>query len=340
MAIREFGALPSGPVHEITIGDAATLQARVLTWGAVLRDLVLASDSGGERHVVLGLNTLSDYVEHSPYFGAIVGRVANRIAHGRFCLDGVEHRTQLNDHERHSLHGGSDSFGKRNWRLERHDAQSVTLALTSPDGDAGYPGQVEVSCTYRICAPTSLRLELEATAEAPTPINLAPHSYFKLDDSPDILDHTLVINADFYTPVDEETIPTGEVRSVAGTAFDFRAPRPIRRLRENGERVRYDTNFVLRGACQGLAHAATLTSPTTHVALEVWTDAPGLQFYDGFKLNVAPSGLNGARYPANTGLCLETQYFPDSPNHPHFPSVILRPGQRYRHVCEYRLKQP
>lgn len=335
-ALREFGILPAGPVHEISIGDPDALQARVLTWGAVLRDLVLTGRGGRGRHIVLGLNTLPDYLQHSPNFGAIVGRVANRIAHGRFCLDGVVHRAPLNDQGRHSVHGGGDGFGKRVWRLAHHDQASVTLALTSPHGDAGYPGAVEASCTYRVCTPATLRIELSASADRPTPLNLAPHSYFRLDDASDILDHDLQIHADFYTPVDEESIPTGEIRRVAGTPCDFRVARAVRRLDQNGQRVRYDVNFVLRSGCKELVHAATLSSARSGVALEVWTSAPGLQFYDGFKLNVAPPGLNGERYIANAGLCLETQHFPDSPNRPHFPSVVLRPGERYRHICEYR----
>lgn len=335
-APRVFGTLPGGSVHEVAIGDPSMLHARVLTWGAVLRELVFIDRSGCAHSVVLGLNTLPDYVQHSPNFGAIIGRVANRIAHGRFCLDGVVHHTPRNDHGRHSLHGGGDGFSRRVWRIDRHDEHSVTLALTSPEGDAGYPGTIEASCTYRVCAPATLRIEMCAATDAPTPLNFAPHSYFRLDDAPDILDHRLQIDADFYTPVDAEGIPTGEVCRVDGTHFDFRAPRIVRRQDENGERVRYDLNFALRGGCDVLAHAATLSSTRSGVALEVWTNAPGVQLYDGFKLNVAPPGLNGAHYGANAGLCLETQHFPDSPNRPHFPSIILRPGERYTHTVEYR----
>lgn len=335
-ALRVFGALPSGSVHEITIGEPSILQARVLTWGAVLRDLVLVDRAGRARRVVLGLNTLPDYLQHSPSFGAIVGRVANRIAHGRFCLDGVMHHAPLNDHGKHSLHGGGQGFSRRPWRLDHYDSSSVTLALSSPAGDAGYPGSVDVRCVYRVCEASKLRIELSATTDAATPLNLAPHSYFNLDDAPDILDHMLQINADFYTPVDAESIPTGEIRRAEGTPYDFRNARAVRCVDASGERVRYDLNFALRGGCNELAHAATVSSTRSGVALEVWTSAPGVQFYDGYKLNVAPPGLGGARYGANAGLCLETQGFPDSPNRPHFPSVILRPRERYTHTTEYR----
>jgi aldose 1-epimerase len=283
---------------------------------------------------VLGLNSLADYIAHSPHFGATAGRFANRIANGRFTLDGHVYQLPLNEKGRATLHGGPTGFGKRPWHLEGHDAASVALTLRSADGDNGFPGALEARCVYMLVAPATLRIEMSATTDAPTIVNLAHHSYFNLDGSPDARDHELTINADFYTPLDEDLIPTGEIRSVAGTPYDFRRPRPVR---QPGAPA-YDLSFVLpfADAATGLVHAATLRSPRGDLSMQVWTSEPALQFYDAAKLNCPVPGLGGARYGPFAGLCFEAQRFPDSPNRRHFTSAVLRPGERYRQITEYR----
>ena len=339
MTVREFGRLGEDAVQEITIRSKAGAQAKVITWGAVLRDFHVPLPSGGRQRVVLGLQTIEDYVERSPHMGAIAGRYANRVANGDFLLDGVEYKLDRNQAGRHSLHGGGAAFGKRLWRLAAHDESSVTLTLVSPDGDGGYPGQLTAVCVYRLVEPATLRVELSAVSDKPTIVNLAQHAYWNLDGSPSVLDHELEVEASFYTPVDEDLIPTGEVSAVAGTPFDFRSPRAIRYPGEAGAPFRYDHNFVLsapRPSEGRLRRAARLRSPRNGLTLELFTTEPGVQVYDGHKVDVAAPGLDGAPYGANAGLCLESQVWPDGPNQPHFPDPTLRPDRVYRQVSEYR----
>ncbi|MGH8174869.1 MAG: aldose epimerase family protein [Steroidobacter sp.] len=344
MEPRVFGILDGQPVYEVSLRSESGMRAQVITWGAAVRDLCGPPRGERSRHLVLGLNTLEDYLQYSAHFGAVAGRFANRIANGRFLLDGAAYQLPVNDGGKHSLHGGGAGFGRRSWQLARWDDASVTLTLVSPEGDNGYPGAVFVTCTYRLIEPAILRVELTAISDAPTPLNLSHHSYFNLDGSPDILGHTLQVAADFYTPTDAEDIPTGEIRSVQGTHHDFREPRAVRRVDALGRRVCYDTNFVLRRSgqaglwAQDLNHAATLGSSTQEVSLEVWTTEPGLQVYDGYKLKLPVAGLDGAFYGPSSGICLEPQHFPDSPNRAHFPNTILQPGRVYRQLTEYRFQ--
>jgi aldose 1-epimerase len=337
MTISPFGEVDGTPVQEILIRSPAGARANVITWGAVLRDLVVPLAGGGQQRVVVGLETLEHYLAHSSYFGAIAGRYANRIGFGRFSLDGKEYQADRNQAGKHTLHGGSGSFGKRPWQLAGCDESSATLVLRSPDGDMGFPGALTVTCVYRLVEKATLRVELTATTDATTIVNLAHHSYFNLDGSPDILEHEMQVNASFITPVDEDLIPTGEIRAVQGTAFDFRKSRPIRRS-ENGQQARYDHNFVLDGPrpTPGALRSAVLArSPLNGLTMEVRTTEPGVQFYDGGKLDVPVPGLDGARYGAFAGFALEPQVFPDSPNKAHFPDPTLRPGEVYRQVTEY-----
>jgi aldose 1-epimerase len=336
-----FGIHQGLPVEEIRLRSGGA-EAAVISFGAVLRDLVVPARHGPQR-VVLGLATMEDYAAHSPHFGAIAGRFANRIRHGRFTLDGETFQLPLNQDNRHALHGGGHGLGKQVWQVGARGDDFVTLTHVWPDGEAGFPGTLVTACTYRLNGAT-LRIELSASADRATPVNLCHHSYFNLDGSSTILDHDLELAADFYTPADADWIPTGEVLAVAGTPFDFRSPRPIRLVDAAGERVRYDHNVVLRRsrlepsgiAHLPLAHAATLSSRKSGLAMEVWTTEPGIQAYDGFKVNLPVPGHGGAAYGPNAGLCLEPQHFPDSPNLAHFPSTILRPGDTYRQVTEYR----
>ncbi|MBN9061285.1 MAG: galactose mutarotase [Rhizobiales bacterium 65-9] len=345
-APRIFGTLADGrEIREVTLRSKAGAEATVMEWGAVVRDMRVPLASGGSQRVVLGLNDIEDYVLHSPHMGAIAGRFANRIRGGSFILDGERFQLPLNFLGRHSAHGGGYGFGRRPWTILDAAENYVVLALHVPAGDQGYPGAMTVACRYTLREPATLRVGLTATCNAPTIINLCHHSYFNLDGSPDILDHVLQVNADVYTPTDDELIPTGEMLSVSGAPLDFREPRKIRTLNERGERVRFDNNFILRRdrvediPPSGLhvAHAATVWSEKSRLRMEVWTTEPGLQFYDAAKMNLPVAGLDGVQYGPCAGLCLEPQHAPDSPNLPQFPSTVLRPGEAYRQVTEYRI---
>lgn len=341
--MQHFGRFNDRDIREATIRSPA-MEAQIIEFGATVRDMQVRTAAGAMQRVVLGLNSVEDYVEHSPHMGAIAGRFANRIRAGRFVLDGVAYQLPLNQDGKHALHGGGlTGFGKSPWTFVHADAASVTLAHVAPDGHNGYPGALTATCRYTI-AGTTLRIELAASTDKPTIVNMCHHSYFNLDDGDDILDHTLEVRSNLMTPVDADLIPDGTLAPVSGTPFDFRVARPIRRLAPGGERVWYDHNFVLRrdrdepSAQAGVrvAHAATLASARSGISMQVWTSEPALQVYDGFKVKVPVAGLDGARYGANAGICLEPQHVPDSPNLPHFPTTILRPGELYRQVTEYR----
>jgi aldose 1-epimerase len=338
--ITTIGTFEGQPVQEIALRNAAGTTANVITWGAVLRDM-LVPHRGAMQRVVLGFDNFEPYPVHSPHFGAIAGRFANRIHQGAFMLDGEKMQVTLNQNDppgpggvpKHHLHGGKAGFGKRLWTILAATEDSVTLGLVSADGDEGYPGTLNTICTYRLAAPATLVVELSATTNKPTIVNLAHHSYFNLDGSVDIGDHLLTLDAGFRTPTDADLIPTGEILSVAGTVHDFREAKPMAQT-ANGVRVRYDGNFIRSST--GFGRCARVESPLNGLSLECWTDQPAVQFYDGAKVNVGPDGLGGVRYGAFAGFCLEPQCFPDSPNRPHFTDVTLRPGEVYRQRTEYR----
>jgi aldose 1-epimerase len=339
-SITTFGTFEGQTVQDITLTNAAGAVANVMTWGAVVRDLQVPHRSKLQR-VVLGFDTFEPYPAHSPHFGAIAGRFANRINRGAFRLDGKRRQLGLNQNSppgptgapKHHLHGGKTGFGKRNWTILRAAADSVTLGLVSPDGEEGYPGTLTATCTYALAAPATLRVELSATTDKPTIVNLAHHSYFNLDGSADIGAHLLTLDCPFRTPVDKDLIPTGEIASVAGTPYDFRKARPMARMAAE-RRVNFDANFVRGGS--GFGRCARVESPLNGLAMECWTDQPAVQFYDGAKMAVGPAGLGGARYGAHAGFCLEPQVYPDSPNKPHFTSAELWPGEVYSQLTEYR----
>ena len=335
MSVHVFGMIGDAPVMEIQIGSKAGASAKVLTWGAVVRDLVVPLSSGPQR-VALGLRTIEDYIAGSTFFGAVPGRFANRIANGRFTLDGVAHEIARRPGEKHSLHGGPNGFARRMWKLVANDASSVRLELESRDGDQGFPGNMTATCLYRLLEPATLRVEFSAVADKATIVNLTQHAYFNLDGSPDIRDHELHLGCDFYTPSDADLIPTGEIRSVAGTAFDFRRPRAIR----NAAGQTYDMNFVASRFPDSseLAWLATLRSPKNGLSVELHSTEPGVQIYDSAGLSSAAPGLEGAPYGAFAGLCMEPQVFPDSPNRRHFSPCELRPDEEYRHVSEFRFR--
>jgi len=327
-----FGTAPDGsPVNRVRIG-AGRLTARILSWGAVLQDARL---DGHAAPLVLGFEQLDAYLRHVNYFGAVVGRHANRIRDGRFTIAGVGYSIDPQRPETHGLHGGTGGYWARNWRLAGFGADFVALALSDPSGTMGFPGSLDVHCTYRVREPGILSIEFTATTDQPTLCNLAHHAYFNLEDggTSDSLGHRLMIMADAYLPVDGSLIPTGEVRPVEGTAFDFRRPRVI------GERaadMRFDNNFCLSSARGALRRAAWAKGAASGVELEVWTSEPGLQFYDGQHIAPDAGGLDGRSYRAFAGFCLEPQVWPDSPNRPYFPQALLRPDEIYRQITEFR----
>lgn len=331
MSVRPFGRYRGDEILEVTLA-AGDLEARIITWGAVLRDLVVRGPSG-PRHVVLGLDRIEDYVASTSYFGAVVGRYANRIGQARFPLGGKE-VTLVPNENRNALHGGPKGFGRRIWSLVSHDERRAHLALVSEDGDMGYPGRLHALATYEIAEPSTLRFSFQAFADEPTPVNLTSHSYFNLDGSPDARDHRLELAADHVLRIDSELIPTGEIASVAGTPFDFRQGRPLREAAHD-----LDVPIVLRrdrSALPDLVKAAKLSSPLSGLAMELWTTETCLQLYDGHKLDGLVVGLGGRRYGRNAGIALEPQRFPDAPNHAHFPPCTLSVGEVSRQLTELR----
>jgi aldose 1-epimerase len=345
-AASVFGHVDGERVEIYTLSNAHGIEARIMTYGASIVSLRTPDRDGKIENIVLGFDTFDPYLQGVPYYGATVGRYANRIAQARFSLKGVVHTLTANDGP-NSLHGGARGFDKRLWKVDG-TANQGTLKLTyvSADGEEGFPGQVTAHVTYRLGDDDSLSIAYTATTTAPTPMNLANHAYFNLsgDTSRPILGHTLKINADRFTPVDSTLIPTGELRAVAGTPFDFRTPAVIG-SRIDAEDVQltlgrgYDHNWVLNDARAktGLRLAAVLTDPDSGRVLEVHTTQPGLQFYSGNFMDGKPPG-HGTVYGYRTGLCLETQHFPDSPNEPSFPSTILRPGETYAERTELHFR--
>ncbi len=334
-ASEPFGETPQGEsVHRLTITGGG-LSARILTFGAVVQDLRLA---GHDAPLVLGFEALSGYLDHSVYFGAIVGRYANRIGGGRFVLDGERFDTDAND-DGNTLHGGRAGLDRRVWRIAASGADFVTLTVRDPDGAMGFPGNLDIACTYRLKPPATLAVELVATTDRSTLCNLAHHSFFNLDDGgrSGISGHRLSIAASAWLPVDARRVPTGAVLPVEGTAFDFQLARPIRLP---GGAERYDHNFCLSAARGPLRQAAWAQGAASGIEMEVWTTEPGLQFFSGdFPAREVP-GLDGIVYGPGAGFCLEPQIWPDAPNRPYFPQAVLRPGEEYRQISEYRFRLP
>ncbi len=342
-----FGVTADGQaVEKITLVNQDGMVASFITWGATLTDLYVRDRSRTFEDVVLGFDNIQQYETQSPYFGCTTGRVANRIARGTFTLNGKTYQLATNNDPNH-LHGGVKGLDKRIWRAQTTqtaDGPAVKFTYSSPDGEEGYPGNLDIAVTYTLTNKNELKIEYAATTDQPTPVNLTHHSYFNLTGNPggDILDHRLQLEAARYTPADETLIPTGEITSVEGTPFDFRRPTPI------GDRIDriapttgnppggYDLNYVVDGRAGRMRLAATVLEPRSGRVMEVWTDQPGIQFYSGNFLDGSITGKRGVTYDKHAGFCLETQHFPDSVNQPNFPSTILNPRQTYRHVCIYR----
>lgn len=340
MSGDEFGRLPDGrPVRRLTLGRAPGPVLRLLDLGATVQALEIGCGDGVRRDVVLGQATVADYLSSTDYLGSTVGRYANRIAGGRFELDGTEVRVGVHDRGHH-LHGGPDGFDRRTWSVEECSATYATLGLVSPDGDQGFPGTVHATVRYDVLDDRVI-VRFEATTDAPTVVNLTNHAYFNLDGAGagTIDEHELTVLADEYTPVDEAGIPLGDHAPVAGTPFDLRAPTTLGPVVRSGDgqvvRARgLDHNFVLRGS--GMRPAAVLTSRRTGTTLAVHTDQPGMQVYTGNFLDGSRPSAAGGRHRQGDGIALEPQRFPDTPHHPAWPTAVLRPGGTYRAALEWR----
>ena len=327
------------PVSVFTLSNPGQMQLRVMEYGATILSIRVPDRAGKLNNVTLGFDSLADYLTSPRYFGAVVGRYGNRIAGGRMLVEGKVYELARNNGPNH-LHGGARGFDKVVWRGEpfrRRDTVGVVLRYTSPDGEEGYPGTLKASVRYTLTPSNELIVDYEANTDAPTHVNLTQHTFFNLAGagSRDVLDHELMLNASQFTPVDSTWIPTGELKAVAGTPFDFRTPAPIgSRINVQDPQLRqgngYNHNFVLDRKGAGLVHAAHVREATTGRTLDVFTTEPGIQFFTGNSLDGTAVGKGGRAYHRHYGFCLETQHFPDSPNRPDFPSTLVRPGTPYQ----------
>ncbi|MDR3406113.1 MAG: galactose mutarotase [Chthoniobacter sp.] len=331
-----FGKTRDGETVDLyTLTNAAGLKAKLTTWGACLVEMDVPDRSGALRDVTLGFDTLDGYLGAHPHFGATTGRYANRIARGRFTLDGVTYQLGLNNGANH-LHGGVAGFYHRNWKGEAvKGANAVRFTYTSADGEEGYPGTLRVAITYTLTEKNELRLDYEATTDKPTILNLTNHAYWNLAGAGegDILGHELRLYASHYTPVDATSIPTGKIESVAGGPMDFTKAKTLAKdyAQMTGEPGGYDHNFIIdQPQANALTLAAEVYEPKSGRVMTVSTTEPGIQLYTGNYLNRTVIGKGEKVYWKNYGFCLETQHYPDSPNHPDFPSTVLRPGQTFR----------
>ena len=328
------------PIEVVTLKNSRGMEVRAMTYGAIIMSIKVPDRAGKIADVVLGFDSPEQYWHEPtpPYFGAVVGRYGNRIAKGRFTLDGKTYTLAINNPP-NSLHGGNKGFDKHVWDVttrEGADGASAIFSRTSPDGEEGFPGTLQARVTYTLTEKNELIVAYHATTDKATPVNLTQHSYFNLagEGSGTILDHVLTIDADRYTPIDPTSIPTGELAPVQGTPFDFRTPTAIgARIGDPNQQLKngsgYDHNWVLNRKGSGLQHAVTVTDPKSGRTLDISTTEPGVQFYTGNFLDGTIKGKGGHVYAYRSALCLETQHFPDSPNHPSFPSTILRPGNAY-----------
>ncbi|WP_347332269.1 aldose epimerase family protein [Marinimicrobium locisalis] len=340
---KVFGHLPDGrEVTQFSLTNDSGMEVRLLNYGGIITHAFVPDRDGKLADVVLGFDTLEPYLTDSPYFGALIGRFGNRIAGGRFTLDGVDYVLEQNDGENH-LHGGVEGFDKKLWDAEPLDDQrGVRLTLTSVDGDQGYPGNLKVTVDYRLTEDNQLVTEYCATTDKATPVNLTQHSYFNLAGAGTVREHQLTLNAPQFTPVSEKLIPEGDLVDVNGTAFDFTSTKAIgadidqddtQLKRANGG---YDHNFVIRrGGLEGEVLAAKAYEPKSGRELEVWTEEPCFQLYTGNFLDGSTEG-KGVKHVRHGAFCVEPQHFPDSPNQSRFPSVILRPGERYHTRMSFR----
>jgi aldose 1-epimerase len=345
-----FGKLSNGQeVDAFTLTNARGVSARIITWGATLQSLIAPDRAGRRADVALGFANAAAYEDHGSYFGASVGRYANRIADGRFTLDGKSYQLAKNNNGVAALHGGERGFDKQVWKVldvKSGPTASVTMGLTSPNGDQGYPGTLTVTVTYSLDERNDLKIDYRARTDRPTIVNLTNHALFNMagEGTPnDAMGNRLTILADRYTPVDANLIPTGVLAPVAGTPFDFRAPHLIKTRVRDASHPQivlgrgYDHNYVLRGPAGALRLAARLEDPASGRRMDILSDQPGIQLYSGNFIDGTTVGKTGRVYRMGDGIALEPQHFPDSPNRPEFPSVRLDPGREYRNVMIFRL---
>jgi aldose 1-epimerase len=338
-----FGQLPGGEtITQFTLANANGLVAKIIDFGGIITELHAPDRDGGFADVVLGFDALEPYLGEHPYFGALIGRFGNRIAHGRFTLDGRDVVLPANDGANH-LHGGPGGFHKVKWQASV-EGDCLQLTYRSPDGEQGYPGNLDATVSYQLNDDNELVVRFRAVSDKATPVNLTQHSYFNLASEGDILDHLLTIDADAFVAIDAASIPLGTLAPVTGTPFDFRTPRPIgERVGQPDKQLRhgqgYDHNFVLnKPEGKALRRAAHVLDPRSGRVLELFTEEPGVQFYSGNFLDGSLSG-KGRSYGHRSGFCLEPQHFPDSPNQPRFPNTILRPGQVYQTESRFRFSR-
>jgi aldose 1-epimerase len=342
---KNFGTLPDGtPVELYTLRNSHGMEATIMTYGGIVTSLKVPDKNGTFDDVVLGYDNLDGYLKSSPYFGALIGRYGNRIAKGKFSLDGVEYTLATNNMP-NALHGGLKGFDKVVWTarpLPTANGPSLILTYVSRNGEEGYPGNLLVTAVYSVTENNALKVEFSATTDQKTVVNLTHHSYFNLRGKGDVLGHVVYINADRFTPVDSTLIPTGELKPVAGTPFDFTKPTTIgaRIGNTNDEQIvfggGYDHNWVLNKKPGEMSLAASIYEPVTGRAMEVWSTSPGVQFYSGNFLDGTITGKNGQVYEFRNGFCFEPQHFPDSPNHPEFPTTELKPGETYQNTIIYK----
>jgi aldose 1-epimerase len=343
---QPFGKTPDGTSVDLyTLTNDNGMVVKIMNYGGTVTSLIVPDRNGKMGDVVLGYDNLDGYLKNNPYFGSIIGRYANRIAKGRFILNGIEYKLAQNNGENH-LHGGIKGFDKVVWNakeVKTGNGVGVELSYLSKDGEEGYPGNLSVTVTYILTNNNELKINYLATTDKDTVVNLTHHSYFNLAGAGegDILGHELMINADKFTPVDKNLIPTGELRSVKGTPMDFTQPTPIgARINQEDEQLifgkGYDHNWVLNLVDGALTRVARVYEPKTGRVMEVFTTEPGMQFYSGNFLDGTITGKGGKVYYQRYGFCLETQHFPDSPNKPQFPSTVLKPGQTYKTTTIYQ----
>jgi len=338
-----FGKTKDGAAVDLfTLTNANGMKAKIMTYGAILTELHVPDRQGKLDDVVLGFDDLESYLKGHPHFGATTGRVANRIAKGKFTLDGKEYTLAVNNGP-NSLHGGLKGFDKVVWKAEPKEAPeavAVQLTYVSPDGEEGYPGNLTTVVTYTLTDQNEIRIDYKTTTDKATPVNLTNHSYFNLagPQSGDILSLELTLEADEYTPADDTLIPTGEIRSVKGTPLDFTKAATIgSRIAQVADKTGgYDHNFVIRGKGKSLTLAARAYEPKTGRVMEMYTTEPAVQLYTGNFLDGKLKGKGGVVYQKHQAFCLEAQHFPDSVNQPKFPSVILRPGETYKQTTVYK----
>ena len=332
-----FGHIDGNEVCLYTLTNEKGMMVRITNYGGIVTSIIVPDKHGNFEDVVLGYDNLKGYLEETPYFGAIVGRYANRIANGKFTLDGEKHTLAVNNGPNH-LHGGVKAFDKVIWDTETFQNDNeigLVFHYLSRDGEEGYPGNLDITVQYILTNNNELKISYKATTDKATPVNLTHHSYFNLSGNlgRDVLDHTLWIDADRYTVVDDNLIPSGELRDVTG-AMDFGEPKKVGNDLSNVEGG-FDHNYVLNNK-GNFALAAVLSDSSSGRIVEVYTSEPGIQFYSGNFLDGSIIGKNGIKYQKHSGLCLETQHFPDSPNHPDFPNTILRPGETYKQQTVYK----